>query len=95
MASESSEMHRTVNSFMVLGMGGRGAAGLRILRNAKDFHYVRDLKAPATAAFGSRIIRHAWDCRHFHGFGSGREGGGWVQNQKSCKRLSAFSCLWK
>ena len=38
-------MHRTVNSFMVLGMGGRGAAGLRILRNAKDCHHFRGFES--------------------------------------------------
>ena len=34
LAPESSEMHKTVIIFMVLEVGGRGAAGFRIIRNA-------------------------------------------------------------
>ena len=51
--------------------------------------------APARGAVGSRIIRNAKECYDFHGLGSGREGGGWVQNQKNCMRLLSFSCLWE
>ena len=32
-------MHRTIIIFMVLEVGGRGAAGFRIIRNAKDCHH--------------------------------------------------------
>ena len=44
-APESQEMHGTVSIFMVLEVGGKLAAGIRIIRNA-------------------------WDCYHFHSFGS-------------------------
>ena len=53
------------------------------------------LEERGRGVIGSRITRNAWDCYHFHGFGSGREGGGWVQNQKNCLGLPSFTCLWK
>ena len=40
LASESYEMQRNVFIFMVLGVGGRGAAGLRIVTNVQDrYHF--------------------------------------------------------
>ena len=35
------------------------------------------------------------ECYDFHGFGSGREGSGWVQNHTKCMELASFSCLGK
>ena len=43
--------------FHGLGMGGKGAACLRIIRNMSFIIFVV-LKAPATGAFGSRIMRN-------------------------------------
>ena len=84
---------------MVLEVGRRGAAGLRIIRNARDCSHVHGfgsvLEVPGNGAVGSRMIGNALDHNHFHGFGSGREGGGWLQNHKKCIGLSSFSCLWK
>ena len=37
-------------------------------------------------AVGSGIKRNAKDCLHFHGFGSGREGGGWPQKSEEMHR---------
>ena len=48
-----------------------------------------------SGADGSGIMRNAWNAMHFHGFGSGREGGAWAQNRAKCIGLLSFSCLWK
>ena len=47
-----------------------------------SFGKVFEVGGRGTAGF--RIERNAWGCKHFHGFGSGREGGGWRQIQKKC-----------
>ena len=67
---ESSEMQRILDIFMSLEVQGRGASGLRIIRNA-------------------------YNCVHFHGFGRRREGGVWLQNHKKRIGLSALSWFWK
>ena len=53
------------------------------------------LKAPGPEAVGFIIRRIAWDYHNLHGFGRGREGGGWVQSHKKCTGPSSFSWLWK
>ena len=54
---------------------------------------VLEVDGKGTAGFG--IIRNAWDCHHFHDFGSGWEGDEWSQNHKKRPSLSAFSLFWK
>ena len=77
-------MHRTVIILMSLEVGGRGAIGFRIIRNASDGQHFHVFEVGGRGAIGFRIIRNAWNGQHFHGFGSGREGGGWLQNHKKC-----------
>ena len=85
-------MHRTVFISMALEVGGRG----RLASESQEMHRTvilfMVLEVPGWGAFGSRITRNAWDCLHFHGFGSGLEGGGsWPQNHKTCIGLLSFS----
>ena len=58
-------MHKIVIIFMVLKVGGKGAAGFRIIRNAQE-------------------------CHHFNVFGSGWEGGEWLQNHTKSIGLSTL-----
>ena len=44
---------------MVLGMGGREAAGVRIIRNAWAFNFFMVLEVGGRGAAGFRIIRTA------------------------------------
>ena len=53
------------------------------------------LEVDGMGAAGSRIIRNAWDCRHFYGFGSGWEGGSCLQNHNKYIGLPSFSWSWK
>ena len=53
------------------------------------------LEAPGKGAVGPRIIRNAKECNDLHGFGSGWEGAGWMQNHKKFMGLSSFSFVWK
>ena len=59
MASESKETHRAVNIFMVLEVGVRGAAGLRIIRNAWDRS---DFRGFESAWEGSGWLHHHKKC---------------------------------
>ena len=52
-------MHRTVIIFMVLGVGGREAAGVRIIRNAWSVIIFMVLEVGGRVAAGFRIIRNA------------------------------------
>ena len=54
MASESYEMHKSIIIFMVLGMSGKGAAGVRIIGNAWAviIFMVLDVGGRGAAGFG-------------------------------------------
>ena len=52
-------MHQTVFIFTVLEVGGRGAAGLRIIINVGAVIIFMVLEVPRRGAVGSRIIRNA------------------------------------
>jgi len=89
-------MHRTVIIFMVLEVPGWGALGSRATRNAWTVFIFMVLEVGwRVAAAGLRIIRNALDYYHFHGFGSSREGCGWLHNHKKCIGLSSSSWFWK
>ena len=53
------------------------------------------LEFGGSGANGFRIKTNASDCQHLHGFGSGRNGGGWPQNHRKCKGMLSFSWFWK
>ena len=59
LAPESHGMHRTIIMFMVLQVGGRGAAGFRITRNVRTVVIFMALEVGERGAAGSRIIRNA------------------------------------
>ena len=80
---------------MVLGVGGRGTAGSRIIRNARTVIIFIVLKEPGRGAVDARNMRNAWDCLHFMVLEVGGRGGGWPQNHKKCKGLLSFSWFWK
>ena len=87
LAPESQDMQRTVIIFMVLEVGGMGAARFRIIRNAWARHHFH--------VFGSKWKGGHWLQNHmkctglfaFSNFGNGWEGGGWPENQQKCKGL--------
>ena len=92
MASESLDTHGTVNISMVLEVGGRGATGLRIIRNIQACYVFH--------GFESALEVNGWlqnhkkfieNCHHLHGFESWRERGGWAENHSKSIGLSAFS----
>ena len=53
-------MHRTVIALMVLELGGRGAAGFRIIRNTWAVIIFMVLEVGGREVPGFRIIRDAW-----------------------------------
>ena len=53
---------------MVLEVGGKGAAGSRISRNALDRSDFHGFGSGREEGAGFRIIRNAWDCHHSRHF---------------------------
>ena len=83
-------MYATISIFMGLKIGGKGEAGLRIIRNAFETVLIfMVLELPRTDAVGSGITKNEATSMYFHSFGNGQEGGGWVQNHKKCIGLSS------
>ena len=70
LGSESKELPRTAIIFMSLEVGGRGASGFRIKRNAWDSQHFYDFGSGGEVGAGLRIIRNASETDHFHSFGS-------------------------
>ena len=56
LAPESLEMHGTVSIFMVLEVGGKLAAGLRIIRNAWDCYHFQSFRSAS----------NTWNNYHLH-----------------------------
>ena len=79
-------MHRTVFIFMVLEVGGRGAAGFRIIRNAKDCYYLHGFGSAREACDWLQNPKKSIGLPSFSWFWKRVGGGGWPQNHKAMHR---------
>ena len=88
-------MHGNDIIFTSLEVGGRGALGFRIIRNAKDCSHFHGF---GSGREGGRLASSNQKCMgmfHFQGFGSAREWGCWRWNHEKCIGRSSFSWFWE